>query len=68
MKLLVVHRSLSNGESWWQCELPSTGLWVGEGDSPLEAYNDYLRAVKSLDEPNKGHEDYNWCQARGLIK
>lgn len=67
MKLLITYRSDEEG-SWWQCELPNAGLWIGEGDTPKDAYNSYIGLVTELDEPNKGHEDYDWCQERGLIK
>lgn len=67
MKLIITHLCIE-GDSFWQCELPNIGLWIGEGDTPKDAYNSYIGLVTELDEPNKGHEDYDWCKARGLIK
>ena len=68
MKLTIEHEIGSEG-TYWRCELlDDEALWLGIGDSPIEAFNDYVRLVKHLDAPNKGHFDYDWCQERGLIK
>lgn len=68
MKLLITHLTVDD-ETWWQCELPSDeALWIGEGDTPIDAFNSYLNMVSELDQPNKGHIDYDWCKERGLIK
>ena len=69
MKLTIKHEYDPRFEdSWWQCELENDkALWLGVGDSPIEAFQDYLNLVISEDQPNKGHFDYDWCQQKGLI-
>lgn len=68
MKLKICYDSDDEGP-YWRCELlDEQSMWLGLGDSPLEAFNDYVRLVTELDQPNKGHFDYDWCQERGLIK
>lgn len=54
---------------WWYCQLTSWGsVWLGQGNSPLNAFEDYLNIVLGADEPNKDHFDYDWCKSKGLIK
>lgn len=68
MKLLIKYYSFGDDQCW-TCELPDDkAIWMGEGDSPVEAFNNYIELVKRLDQPMKGHIDYNWCRDWGLIK
>lgn len=55
------------GFTLWHCELQNNNAyWIGEGITPIEAYEDYLDIVKNLDE--EGDFDYEWCKSKGLIK
>lgn len=68
MKLTIKHEKDDEGP-YWRCELlHEEAMWLGLGDSPIEAFEDYLDLVVDKDEPNKGHFDYDWCQEKGLIK
>lgn len=68
MKLEIRYDKDDDGY-FWRCELlDEQAMWLGVGQSPIEAFNDYVRLVKHLDEPNKGHFDYDWCEQRGLIR
>jgi len=68
MKLKIKYETDDDGP-YWRCELlHEEAIWLGLGDSPIEAFEDYLNLVVDKDEPNKGHFDYEWCKQRGLIK
>lgn len=68
MKLLIKHQSFDD-DAYWSCELTDAeSIWIGDGDTPIEAYECYLDLVKELDEAGKGHKDYDWCKSKGLIK
>lgn len=65
MKLTISY----NSEDCWRCELlDDKALWLGLGESPIEAFNDYLRLVILLDKDGQDHFDYEWCKSKGLIK
>lgn len=53
---------------WW-CDLPSDeGFWVGNGKSPIVAWEDYVELASQNSLGSQETFDYDWCKDKGLIQ